>query len=68
VSHAHRYASVASSRQAMLWLAVLLFAVALAGHTIWPAADVLWVIGAGLGLSALAHAFLVDRDYWGGRP
>ena len=58
-----------SPRQAILWSAVVFFAVALAGHVMPPAADLLWVIIGGCGLAAIPQAFLVERGFRrGGRP
>jgi hypothetical protein len=52
-----------SPGQAILWSAVVFDAVALVGHMMLPAADLLWVIIGACGLAAIPQAFLVERGF-----
>jgi hypothetical protein len=52
-----------SPTQAILWSAAMFFAVAVAGHILFPAVELLWVIIGGCGLAAIPQAFLVGRGY-----
>jgi hypothetical protein len=50
-----------SARVAILWMAVLFIAVALVGHLLVPAVDLVWIVVGMFGVLAVGQAFLFDR-------